>query len=120
MARPSKNAEKDVGYVYIICKECEKLFPWLDEKCEMLDLPIDYKYYCPECVSKGFKNHIQLTAKQKRLDKNIIAYLRENNIKDKMIQREFTKRVKNFNGKCLSYKNILKQAEEVVSYKREK
>lgn len=99
-----------IGWVGETCKACGKAFMYYDKFGVINDEPTG-KFYCPECLERlGKKN------KEKKLTPN--EWLKQNNIKDNEVCKEFRKQVRKFTGKRLQYSNILKTAQEVVGYKR--
>lgn len=100
------------GWTYAECKKCGIVFPIEDKKGDWNDLPPDKKFYCPKCEKLGLKN--------KKTKETPEEFLKANGVTDKIVIREFKKRIKNFRGKRLSFINILKEALEVSGHKKEK
>lgn len=97
------------GWVTATCKNknCQRAFMLEDKKGEFNDEPTE-KFYCPECVKKGFKN-------KKKGRETPEEFLKHNKITDKIVIREF-KKICKIRGKNRSYTSILKEAVEVASY----
>lgn len=96
-----------VGWVTETCKKCKCAFMYYDKFGVINDEPTG-KFLCPECVKK-----IEKQNKNKRLTPE--QFLKNSNIKDKIVCREFKKICKG-RGKRRTYENILKEAIEIASY----
>lgn len=101
-----------IGWVTATCKnkECQKAFMYFDKNGKFNDLPPDC-FYCPECIAKGFKNK-----REKKLSEPE-KFLKEKNIKDNIIKKQFLKLCKMRNHK--RYTSLLKEAIEIAGYIKE-
>jgi hypothetical protein len=103
------NLEVYQGFCTATCKNCGKAFMYYDKKGEYNDTP-PTKFYCEECVKRGFKNEKFVDTPNK--------FLKRNKITDKTVIREFKKICKTRKNRR-TYENILKEAIEVAGYYKE-
>lgn len=102
-------ANEFTGWVTATCRKCGKAFMYNDKKGKYNDEP-PTKFYCDDCVKKGFKNVKEVDTPDK--------FLKRNKITDKIVKREFKKICKT-RGNRRTYNSILKEAIEVAGYYKE-
>lgn len=107
-----------IGWTYATCKKCKEVFPIFDRYGQWNDLPPDNKFYCPKCERKGFKSKKPKSPKTATGRVTPEVFLKQNEIKDKLIIK-FFKKIYKQRGKGRSYKSILKEAIEIADLHRE-
>lgn len=100
---------ENVGWTWAVCTKCGKLWQYFDKKGKYND---DFpKLKCPSCKA-------QTTKKKNKTGRGTPdKFLKDNGVTDKEIISEFKKIYRRYPRR--RYENILKDAIEVVGYKRE-